>query len=377
MRIVVAMSGGVDSSVAAAMLVEQGHEVIGISMQLYDQSDGSASFGSCCSLNDLNDARRVAATLDIPHYVINLERQFADRVVANFVDEYTSGRTPLPCAHCNSDLKFATLADRARGFGAEAVATGHYARVERDGTSGRYFLRRGVDASKDQAYFLFSLTQEQLAWARFPIGDMPKAAVRQYARARGLPVADKPDSQEICFIPDDDYASFVAARAPDATAGGTIVDEGGRVLGRHDGIHRYTIGQRKGLGLSSSATGQAGPKASARTPLYVLALRPEDRQVVVGARAALERTSLTASQVNWIADRPDAGLRVTVQIRHRHRPASGLVEATGDGQATVTFDDPQTAVTPGQAVVFYEGDVVIGGGWIDSEPVARTVPLET
>jgi tRNA-specific 2-thiouridylase len=364
MRIVVAMSGGVDSSVAAALLAAQGHEVIGISMQLYDQSDGSASFGSCCSLNDLNDARRVAAALAIPHYVVNLERQFADRVVANFVDEYASGRTPLPCAHCNSDLKFATLAERALGYGAGAVATGHYARVERDDLTGRYLLKRGLDASKDQAYFLFSLTQEQLAGAMFPVGAMPKAAVRQYARDRGLPVADKPDSQEICFIPDDDYASFVATRAPEAAVAGTIVDEGGQVLGHHGGIHRYTVGQRKGLGLSTPPT---GPHGSARTPLYVLALRPADRQVVVGSRAALERTILTASQVNWISDRPEAGIRVTAQIRHRHQPAPALVEAAGDGRAVVTFDVPQTAVTPGQAVVFYNGELVVGGGWIDSD----------
>jgi tRNA-specific 2-thiouridylase len=315
-------------------------------------------------LNDLNDARRVAAALDIPHYVVNLERQFADRVVANFVDEYVAGRTPLPCAHCNSDLKFATLAERAQGFGAAAVATGHYARVERDHASGRYRLRRGLDLSKDQAYFLFSLTQEQLAGAMFPVGDMPKAAVRQYARARGLPVADKPDSQEICFIPDDDYAAFVAARAPEAAVGGTIVDESGQVLGRHEGIHRYTVGQRKGLGLSSPPTGPNGP---ARTPMYVLALRPADRQVVVGSRGSLERTTLTASQVNWMSGRPDNGRRVTAQIRHRHQPAPAWVEDAGDGRAVVTFDDPQTAVTPGQAVVFYEGDLVVGGGWIDSE----------
>src|SRR6188474_1295769 len=216
MRIVVAMSGGVDSSVAAALLAEQGHDVIGLSMQLYDQTEGQTSFGSCCSIDDLHDARRVAAAINIPHYVMNFERQFDEQVVSNFVNEYAAGRTPLPCAHCNSDLKFATLADRAGAFGADAVATGHYARVERDPLSGRHRLKRGVDTTKDQAYFLFSLTQDQLARALFPVGDRPKDAVREYARLHHLPVADKPDSQEICFIPDDDYKSFVTREIPEA-----------------------------------------------------------------------------------------------------------------------------------------------------------------
>src|SRR5213593_1020653 len=262
MRIVVAMSGGVDSSVAAALLAEQGHDVIGLSMQLYDQSDGQTSFGSCCSIDDLHDARRVAAAINIPHYILNFERQFQEHVVSNFVDEYAAGRTPLPCAHCNSDLKFATLAERAQSLGADAVATGHYARVARSGP--RHVLKRGVDAAKDQSYFLFSLTQAQLARAVFPVGDRPKDAVRQYARQRQLPVANKPDSQEICFIPDDDYAGFVTTHAADAPRDGVIVDEHGRVLGSHAGIHRFTVGQRKGLGLTSSPTG---------TPMYVLALR--------------------------------------------------------------------------------------------------------
>jgi tRNA-uridine 2-sulfurtransferase len=358
MRIVVAMSGGVDSSVAAALLVEQGHEVVGVSMQLYDQSqaDGAQAFGSCCSLSDLNDARRVAAALDIPHYVINLERQFHEHVVSNFVREYTSGRTPLPCAHCNGDLKFATLAERARGFGADAVATGHYARVEQDVTSGRYLLRRGTDAAKDQAYFLFSLTQEQLAAARFPVGDRDKGAVRAYARSRALPVADKPDSQEICFIPDDDYARFVTAHASQMPAPGVITDERGHVLGRHEGIHRFTVGQRKGLGLASSPTG---------APVYVLELRPADRQVIVGPKQALEKTTLSASGVNWILDRPDVPRRVSAQIRHRHAAAQAFVRALDGDRAAVVFDEPQIAITPGQAVVFYDDDVVVGGGWID------------
>src|SRR5438094_6375747 len=237
MRIVVAMSGGVDSSVAAALLAEQGHDVIGLSMQLYDQTDGQSSFGRCCTLDDLHDARRVAAAINIPHAILNCERQFDEQVVSNFVREYTAGRTPLPCARCNSDLKFATLAERARAFGADAVATGHYARVERDEPTGRYLLKRGVDAAKDQSYFLFSLTQDQLARAVFPVGDRAKDAVREYARRRGLPVAEKPDSQEICFIPDHDYAAYVAEHAPEADRDGTIVDGSGSVLGRHGGIH--------------------------------------------------------------------------------------------------------------------------------------------
>ena len=348
------MSGGVDSSVAAALLAEQGHEVVGLSMQLYDQREGQTSFGSCCTLDDLHDARRVAAAINIPHYIVNFERQFDERVVSNFVREYTSGRTPLPCARCNSDLKFATLAERARGFGADAVATGHYARVDRDPASGRYRLLRGVDASKDQAYFLFSLTQDQLARAVFPVGDRPKDVVREYARTRRLPVADKPDSQEICFIPDHDYASFVAKHAPGAAQGGAIVDEQGRTLGSHDGIHRFTVGQRKGLGLSGSTA-----------PLYVLELRADDQQVVVGPKTSLEQTTLAASGVNWIVDEPDAPIRAQVQIRHRHQAAPATVRSLGRGEATVEFDTPQIAITPGQAVVFYEGESVLGGGWID------------
>src|SRR5204863_8920579 len=259
MRIVVAMSGGVDSSVAAALLAEQGHYVIVLSMLLYDNSDPKSSFGSCCSIDDLHDARRVAAAINIPHYIVNFERRFQETVVSNFVQEYASGRTPLPCAHCNGDLKLPTLAERASAFGADAVATGHYARVEptvSERERPRYLLKRAADPAKDQSYFLFSLTQEQLARAVFPVGHMPKDEVRDYARARHLPVADKPDSQEICFIPDNDYARFVTAHVPHAAdAEGAIVDEGGRVVGRHEGVHRFTIGQRKGLGLSGLAGG--------------------------------------------------------------------------------------------------------------------------
>ena len=353
------MSGGVDSSVAAGLLVEQGHDVIGLSMQLYDASDGDGgerSFGSCCSIDDLHDARRVAAAISIPHYILNFERQFNEQVVSNFVSEYAAGRTPLPCAHCNSDLKFATLLDRARGLGADAVATGHYARVERTAVS-RSELKRGIDASKDQSYFLFALSQDQLARAVFPVGDRGKDEVRDWAHRRGLPVAAKPDSQEICFIPDHDYAAFVTRNAPAAAVGGSILDESGQVLGRHAGIHRFTVGQRKGLGLSTSSTGK---------PLYVLALKPESRDVIVGPKASLERTRLGASGVNWIHTAPDGPRRASVQIRHRHHAAPATVRSTGDGHAEVVFDTPQLAVTPGQAAVFYDGDVVLGGGWIDN-----------
>jgi tRNA-specific 2-thiouridylase len=349
------MSGGVDSSVAAAVLAEQGHDVIGLSMQLYDHTRGDRTFGRCCTLDDLNDARRVAARINIPHYILNLERQFDEHVVSNFVREYVSGRTPLPCAHCNSDLKFATLVDRARGFGADAVATGHYAQVSHDAATGRSVLSRAADPSKDQSYFLFSLTQPQLARAMFPVGDRPKVEVRDYARRLGLPVADKPDSHEICFIADDDYASFVARHAGDTAAGGAIVDEHGRTLARHEGIHRFTVGQRKGLGLSGSPTG---------APMYVLTIRPESKEVVVGPKSALERTTVTASQVNWIAAEPAGPLRVTAQIRHRHRAAPATARALTDRRVEVTFDEPQLAVTPGQALVLYDGDVVLGGGWI-------------
>jgi tRNA-specific 2-thiouridylase len=352
MRIVVAMSGGVDSSVAAALLAEQGHDVIGLSMQLYDQS-GTQAFGSCCTLDDLHDARRVASALGFPHYILNFERQFADTVIANFVEEYTSGRTPIPCAHCNSDLKFSTLIDRARGLGSQHVATGHYARVELAG-DGRWLLKRSVDREKDQSYFLFSLTQEQLAGAVFPVGTLTKPAVRAQARRLGLAVADKADSQEICFVPDGDYAAFVEARSS-AVRPGAIVDEHGRTLATHAGVHRFTVGQRKRLGVAAG------------TPLYVLSIDADNGEVMVGPRSSLDRSTLRASAVNWISrEAPAVWTAATVQIRHRHRPATGRVRAIGEDRAEFAFDEPLPAVTPGQAAVFYDGDTVIGGGWIDA-----------
>ena len=352
MRIVVAMSGGVDSSVAAALLVEEGHEVIGLSMQLYDQR-GDQPFGRCCSLDDLHDARRVAAAVGFPHYIVNFERQFRETVIANFVQEYVSGRTPIPCARCNSDLKFSTLLERAQGFGAGHVATGHYAQVHL-GEGGRWTLRRGADPAKDQSYFLFSLTQEQLAGAVFPVGSLSKTDVRETARRLGLAVAEKPDSQEICFVPDGDYAAFVSRNSAAAPGRGAIRDETGRQIGSHEGVHRFTVGQRKGLGLSSTS------------PLYVLSIDAAAHEVTVGPRASLERTTLTASGVNWISlDSPVAPISAAAQIRHRHAPAPGRVRAIDEGRAEFMFEEPQMAVTPGQAVVFYQDDVVVGGGWID------------
>jgi tRNA-specific 2-thiouridylase len=346
------MSGGVDSSVAAALLAEQGHEVIGLSMQLYDQR-GDQAFGRCCTIDDLHDARRVAGAIGIPHYLLNFEQQFRDVVIRNFAEEYAAGRTPIPCAHCNGDLKFSSLLDRARGLGAAHVATGHYAQLAR-GAGGRWQLLRGADAGKDQSYFLFSLTQDQLAGAVFPVGSLSKSDVRDHARRLGLAVAEKPDSQEICFVPDGDYASLVAGLAPGVAREGAIVDEAGRTLASHGGVHRFTVGQRKGLGVASSA------------PLYVLKIDAGSRQVTVGPRTSLERHTLTASRVNWIAlDAPPGWLPVAAQIRHRHRAAPGRVRALEGARAELVFDEPQAAITPGQAVVFYHGDIVVGGGWID------------
>jgi len=346
------MSGGVDSSVAAALLARAGHDVVGLSMQLYDQSGGDIRFGSCCTLDDLYDARRVAARLGVPHYIVNFERQFDDHVVSNFVREYASGRTPIPCVHCNGDLKFASLVERARAFDADAVATGHYAQVDVDPETGLRRLKRGVDPAKDQSYFLFTLSQAQLAKARFPVGHLDKPAVREEARRLGLRVAGKKDSQEICFVPSGEHPDFVARRA--ALPGGAILDREGRELGRHDGIHRFTIGQRKGLGLSAGV------------PLYVVDIDAGNAAITVGSKEDLERDTLTASRVNWISgDVPPGPIRAQARIRYRHTEAPAMVTPRGDATVEVAFESPQSAVTPGQAVVFYDGDVCLGGGWID------------
>ena len=358
MRIVAAMSGGVDSSVAAALLAADGYDVVGLSMQLYDQSTGEQSFGSCCTLDDLTEARQVANHIGIPHYIVNFERQFKETVVAHFIREYSVARTPIPCVHCNSDLKFSSLLDRARGLDAARVATGHYARVERlesdnPAQEPRYVLRRAKDTQKDQTYFLFSLTQSQLEKAMFPLGGLMKSDVRRYASEQGLQVADKPDSHEICFVPDGDYATVIERREPSIARSGAVKDPSGRILGRHSGIHRFTVGQRKGLGISSSER------------LYVTSLDATTATVTLGPRAALERTTLTASTVNWISVKPKPETTVTAKVRHHHPDARARVWPLADKRLKLEFDSPQTAIAPGQAVVLYDGDRVLGGGWID------------
>jgi tRNA-uridine 2-sulfurtransferase len=355
-RIIVGMSGGVDSSVAAALLVEQGHDVIGVTLRVWpwkESDDPVRRFGSCCSAETVDDARAVARRLAIPYYVLNSEEEFAETVIAPFVSEYRHGRTPVPCVACNRHLKFGSLGRRARAWGAAAVATGHYARVVRDEAAGRWLLLKGRDGRKDQSDFLWPLTQAQLAEARFPIGALTKEEVREHARRRGFVTADKPESQEICFIPDNDYRAFLRRREPAVSRPGPIVDRTGAVLGEHAGIVNYTIGQRKGLGV---ITGRA---------LYVVDLDAETNTVTVGDAAALEQDRLVAHGVNFIAcEPPPAPLPVHAKIRHNHPPASATVRSLGPDTAEVVFDEPQRAVTPGQSVVWYRGDVVVGGGVI-------------
>jgi tRNA-specific 2-thiouridylase len=363
--IAVAMSGGVDSSTVAAMLRAEGYNLVGLTMQLWNQRrlagrDGmpEAVTGRCCSLDDVYDARRVAETIGIPYYVVNHEDRFERDVVRPFVQEYLSGRTPIPCSLCNNHLKFDQLLTVAQQIGADAVATGHYARVEFDDARGRWLLKRPTDRAKDQTYFLFGLTQDQLSRTLFPLGSMTKPDVRELARKHGLALAEKPDSQEICFVPGGDYKNFIDAylaeqgdALPDTS--GELVTTDGRVIGEHSGIHNFTVGQRKGLGV---ATG---------SPLYVIQIKGDKRQVVVGEPENLYSKTLIARRTNLISvDDLSEPMRVSVKIRHRHDPAAATIKKTGADEILVTFDDQQRAVTPGQAAVFYDGDVVVGGGWI-------------
>jgi tRNA-uridine 2-sulfurtransferase len=363
--IAVAMSGGVDSSTVAAMLRAEGHNVVGLTMQLWNQRrlagrEGmpEAVTGRCCSLDDVYDARRVAETIGIPYYVVNHEDRFERDVVRPFVKEYLSGRTPIPCSLCNNHLKFDQLLTVARQIGADSVATGHYARVEFDRSNERWLLKRPTDRSKDQTYFLFGLTQEQLSRTLFPLGGMTKPEVRELARKYGLALAEKPDSQEICFVPGGDYKNFLDAYLAEQgelfpETAGELVTTDGRIIGEHSGIHNFTVGQRKGLGV---ATG---------SPLYVLQIKGDTRQVVVGDQANLYSRTMVTRKNNLISiEDLHQPMRVSVKIRHRHEASPATIEKTGDDEIRVTFDDPQRAITPGQAAVFYDGDVVVGGGWI-------------
>lgn len=369
--IAVAMSGGVDSSTVAAMLARngagsEGVSVVGLTLHLWDQTrlagkhgiPEAPKAGRCCSLDDVYDARRVAEHLEIPYYVVNQEERFEQDVVRPFVDEYLAGRTPIPCSLCNNHLKFDQLLKTARSIGASRIATGHYAINEYDARRGRWILKRPADLAKDQTYFLFGLTQEQLAHTLFPLGHMTKPEVREVARQHGLALAQKPDSQEICFIPGGDYKQFLTAyleeqgRTMPDTAG-ELVASNGEVLGRHESISGFTVGQRKGLGVASPS------------PLYVLQIDPASHRVTVGADAELATHTLRANRVNWISiPGLTDPMRVKIKIRHRHEPAWALLEPAPGGEVVATFDEAQRAVTPGQSAVFYDGDEVVGGGWI-------------
>ena len=351
-RVVIAMSGGVDSSVAAAILKDEGYDVIGISMQIWDYSaENTDKFGTCCSLNDINDARRVAEKLGIPFYVLNLEEEFKKNVVDYFVSEYIKGRTPNPCVPCNQRLKFDALLNYAVKIGASKVATGHYAKVVEE--KGRYFIKRGVDKSKDQSYFLFNLSHEQLKRAVLPLGDYTKSDIRRMAKTFGLNVAEKEESQEICFVPDNNYEDFIRKRVDEyRIEEGEVVTTDGEVIGRHRGLPFYTIGQRKGLGISYER------------PLYVSEIDVENNRLIVGESDSVVKREFIVENVNWSIPQLITSIRALVQIRYRHNASEAEINLTNNNTVKVIYDEPQRAITPGQAAVFYLEDTLIGGGWI-------------
>jgi tRNA-specific 2-thiouridylase len=363
--VAVAMSGGVDSSVVAGMLQARGERVVGLTMQLWNQRrlpelPGERATGRCCSLDDVYDARYVAQRLGIPYYVVNFEERFEERVVKPFIEEYLAGRTPIPCTLCNNFIKFDQFLEMAQGVGAERMATGHYAQIRWNPDTGRHELLKSADRAKDQTYFLFGLTQEQLSRTLLPLGGMQKAQVRELARELAIPTAEKPDSQEICFVPNGDYAAFINAYfreqsiAPERTAG-ELVTSDGRVVGEHSGVHHFTVGQRRGL------------RFAAGEPLYVIATEPSTRRVIIGRGDELLRSTMQVKDVNWISIVcPAAPVRANVKIRNKHFAAAATVTPTSEpARVEVRFDEPQRAVTPGQGAVFYSGDLVLGGGWIE------------
>ena len=356
-RVVVAMSGGVDSSVSAALLKEQGYEVIGITMNLFSLPQKYCrleNLRSCCGWKAMEDANRVAHFLGIPHYVADFRKPFERKVIVDFCREYARGRTPNPCIRCNEYIKFVTLMERAKKLRADYLATGHHARIEYNSERGRYLLKKGRDRKKDQSYFLYSMTQSQISCTLMPIGNLTKEEVRKKARQLGLPVAQRPESQEICFVPDRDYAGFLRTRIPEAFRSGPVIDLENRVLGYHKGIVHYTIGQRRGMGIA------------APHPLYVLALQSDKNTVVVGTNQQLYHKTLKASRMNYISiDKLKAPLTIKAKIRYKHREAKALLTPLNSNQALVEFGKAQRAITPGQAVVFYDQDVVVGGGLID------------
>ncbi len=360
-KVVVAMSGGVDSSVAAAILKEEGYQVIGVTMQIWPsdkQAGGADRFGGCCGINAVEDAKKVAYQLGIPHYVMNFRGIFEQKVIANFCQEYSLGRTPNPCIRCNQYIKFDALLGKAKGLGADFVATGHYARTGKDEARGRYFLKKGIDWRKDQSYVLYAITQQQLEHVLLPVGSFTKERVREIARELKLPVAAKPESQEICFIPDDDYPRFLQEYIPQAVKPGPILDKEGHILGEHRGILFYTIGQRKGLGIS------------AKEALYVIAIDQGRDAIMVGTKQEIYGDELVASELNWIAiGAPKQPITLKAKIRYLHQGAEVVVTPLGEDRVYVKFSEPQAAITPGQAVVFYDDDTVIGGGIIERASV--------